>query len=101
MGGVFFVFFVQTTTLKRSTGYEIVSFHFLAVGMAGVCVCKPAEDLTQLAQFLCPVKPRFTVCSEIIRPPCLLFLSLSLSFPSHVCSCFLTSTETKEISRGR
>ncbi len=47
------------------------------------CVCKPAADLTQLAQLLCSVKPRFTVCLEMIKLCCFLSLFMFAPVSSH------------------
>lgn len=62
----------------------------------GRCVKKQEKKTTQkLARLLRSVKPRSTVYTKMMV--CAVCPS---SLPSHVCACFLTSTETKEISRG-
>lgn len=85
----------KKATLKRSTGYKIVSIHFLSVGMAGVWKKNKKKNTQKLARLLRSVKPRSTVYTKMMV--CAVCPS---SLSSHVCACFLTSTETKEISRG-
>lgn len=76
----------KKATLKRSTGYKIVSIHFLSVGMAGVWVCKKKKQppKTSTTPAFCQTQIHCLYKDDGLR--CLPFLSLfsCLRLLSHI-----------------